>query len=164
MYANARLTALCPGLLRWASTRKVKPSWTLLKQERVSGRGISWAVCKSAPRSRQITTPVLHHSVFYRMDALPTTQPTASKHWRHTMYAYVKEIFLQRQTKRWLIHSTVYVHRSKTNLKIPSVTTPLSRRISSDSVVCIHGNCRSGNRSRCSAITSGNELPNIDGV
>ena len=49
----------------------------------MSGSGISWAICKSAPRSRQITTPVPHHSVFYRPDALPATQPTASKHWRH---------------------------------------------------------------------------------
>jgi len=32
-----------------------------------------------APRSRQITTPVPHDS-FYRPDALPATQPTASKH------------------------------------------------------------------------------------
>jgi len=37
-------------------------------------------ICKSAPRSRQITTPVPHHSVFYRPDALPAAQPTASKH------------------------------------------------------------------------------------
>ena len=37
----------------------------------MSGSGISWAICKSAPRSRQITTPVPHHSVFYRPDALP---------------------------------------------------------------------------------------------
>jgi len=35
---------------------------------------------KSAPCSRQITTPVPHHSVFYRPDALPAAQPTASKH------------------------------------------------------------------------------------
>jgi len=49
----------------------------------VSGSGISWTICKSAPRSRQITTPAPHHSVFYRPDALPATQPTASKHWRH---------------------------------------------------------------------------------
>ena len=28
------------------------------------GSGISWAICKSAPRSRQITTPTLHHSIF----------------------------------------------------------------------------------------------------
>ena len=30
----------------------------------MSGSGISWAMCKSAPRSRQITTPVPHHSCF----------------------------------------------------------------------------------------------------
>ena len=30
----------------------------------MSGSGISWAICKSAPRSRQITTPVPHHSFF----------------------------------------------------------------------------------------------------
>jgi len=77
------LTALCPGLPEWAGTRKVKPMWILLKQETVSGSGISWAICKSAPHSRQIyTTPLPHHSVFYRPDALPATQPTASKHWK----------------------------------------------------------------------------------
>ena len=37
-------------------------------------------ICKSAPRSRQITTPAPHHSVFYRPDALPAAQPAASKH------------------------------------------------------------------------------------
>ena len=37
-------------------------------------------MCKSAPRSRQITTPAPHHSVFYRPDALPAAQPTVSKH------------------------------------------------------------------------------------
>jgi len=39
-----------------------------------------WAVCKSAPCSRQTTTPAPHQSVFYRPDALPAAQPTASKH------------------------------------------------------------------------------------
>jgi len=29
-----------------------KPIWILLKQDTVSGSGISWAVCKSAPLSR----------------------------------------------------------------------------------------------------------------
>ena len=52
-----------PGLPGWAGTRKVKPIWILLKQETVSGSGISWATCKSAPRSRQITTPATHQSV-----------------------------------------------------------------------------------------------------
>ena len=30
----------------------------------MSGSGINWAICKSAPRSRQITAPAPHHSVF----------------------------------------------------------------------------------------------------
>jgi len=72
-----------PGLPGWAGTRKAKPIWILLKQETLSGNGISWAICKSAPRSRQITTPAPHHSVFYRPDALPAAQSTTSKHWRH---------------------------------------------------------------------------------
>jgi len=38
-------------------------------------------LCKPfAPGSRQITTPVPHHSSLYRPDALPAAQPTASKH------------------------------------------------------------------------------------
>ena len=40
-------------------------------------------MCKSAHRSRQITTPAHHTQFFYRPDALPATQPTVSKHWRH---------------------------------------------------------------------------------
>jgi len=80
---HTHLTVLFSGLPRWAGTRKVKPIWILLKKETVSGSGISWAICKSAPRSKQITMPAPHHWVFYRPDALPATQPTASKHWRH---------------------------------------------------------------------------------
>jgi len=30
--------------------------------------------------SSQTTTPTSHHSDFYRLDALPAAQPTASKH------------------------------------------------------------------------------------
>ena len=63
----------------------VKPIWILLEQETVSGSGISWVICKSAPCSIQITTPAPHHSVFFRPDALPAAQPTASKHWRHML-------------------------------------------------------------------------------
>jgi len=63
-HTHTHLTALCLGLPVWAGTRKVKPVWILLKQETVSGSGISWAICKSAPCSRPITTPACHHSVF----------------------------------------------------------------------------------------------------
>ena len=66
--------------IRVSRYQKGKTIWILLKQETVSGSGIRWAICKSAHRYRQITTPAPHHSVFYRPDALPAAQPTASKH------------------------------------------------------------------------------------
>jgi len=84
------LTALFPGLPRWAGTRKVKPIWILLKQETVSGNGISWAICKSTPRSRQITTPAPTTQFFYRPDALPAPiqqrQSTEGKWYRMVNY------------------------------------------------------------------------------
>ena len=69
--------ALFPGLPGSAGTRKVKPIWILLEQETVSGSGISWAVCKSAPRSRQITMPAPHHSSFLQAGC-PSCRPTNS--------------------------------------------------------------------------------------
>jgi len=71
------LTALFQGLPRWASTRKVKPIWILLEQQTVSGSGISWAICKSAPRSRQITTPAPYHSFF--TGRMPFMQPNQQR-------------------------------------------------------------------------------------
>jgi len=47
----------------------------LEQQEIVNGSGNSWAICKSAPRPRQITTQA--QMPFH---GLPTTQPTALKH------------------------------------------------------------------------------------
>ena len=77
---HTRFKALFPGLPRSASTRKVKPIWTLLKQETVSGSGISWAICKYAPCSRQTNHTSTPPLFFYRQDALLAAQPTASKH------------------------------------------------------------------------------------
>jgi len=63
------------GLPGWAGTRKVKPIWILLKQEIVSGISISWAICKSASRSRQMTMPAPDHSFFTgRTPFLPPNQ------------------------------------------------------------------------------------------
>jgi len=57
----------------------VKPIWILLKQETVSGSGISWAICKSAPRSRQITSQHLTTQFFTgRMPFLPPNQQRQS--------------------------------------------------------------------------------------
>ena len=76
-HTHTRLTAFCPGLPGWAGTRKAKPIWISLKQETASGSGISWAICKSAPRCRQVTTPAPHHSVFLQAGC-PSCRPTNS--------------------------------------------------------------------------------------
>jgi len=65
------------GTTAWAGTRKVKPIWILLKQDKVSGSGISWAISKSASRSSQITMPVPHHLSFLRARC-PSCRPTNS--------------------------------------------------------------------------------------
>ena len=64
----------------WVSWyQKGKTIWILLKQEIVSGSGISWAICKSAPCSKQITMPTPHHSVFSgRILFLPPNQQCLS--------------------------------------------------------------------------------------
>jgi len=59
-------------------TRKVKPIWILLKQETVDGSGISWAMCKAAPYSRQTTTPAPHHSYVFLQAGCPSCRPTNS--------------------------------------------------------------------------------------
>ena len=62
---------------RVSQYQKGKTNLDFTKQETVSGSGITWAVCKSAPCSRQITMPAPHHS-FYRPDACPSCRPTNS--------------------------------------------------------------------------------------
>ena len=76
---NTRLTALFLGLSGWAGTRKVKPIWILLKQETVSGSGISWTICKSAPlqTDNHASTPTLRLFTG-RMPFLPPNQQRQS--------------------------------------------------------------------------------------
>ena len=87
--------------------QKGKTNLGLLKQETVSGSGISWAICKSASRSRQITTPAPHHSVFLQAGC-PSCRPTNS----------VKALKVEK------LHE---VQNSKTVLL--TLTTPLSGNI-----------------------------------
>jgi len=92
-YYYNRLTAFFSGTIGSASTRKVNHSGFYCSKRWWGGSGISWTICKSfAPRSRQITTPIPHHSVFYRPDAPSAAQPTASKHWRHIVWPYNLEL------------------------------------------------------------------------
>ena len=59
--SKTRLTAPFPGLPRWASTRKVKPIWILLKQE-TEWHWHQWGA--SLQLTKQITTQATRHSVF----------------------------------------------------------------------------------------------------
>jgi len=45
------------GTTQVSRYQKGKTFWILLKQEAVNGSGVSWAICKSAPHSRQTTMP-----------------------------------------------------------------------------------------------------------
>ena len=64
-----------------------KTNLDLLEQEIVSGSGISWAICKSAPYSRQTTMPALHHSVFIgQMPFLPPNQQCQSTEGIHIIH------------------------------------------------------------------------------
>jgi len=105
-HRHTHLTALCLGLPRWADTRKVKPIWILLKQETVSGSGISWAVCKSAHHSRQITMPVPTTRFFPgRMPFLPPNQQRQSTEGQSTegLYWSTYTVVLNAQWKPWYI-------------------------------------------------------------
>ena len=83
--------------------RKGKTNLDLLEQEIVSGSGISWAICKSALGTRRITMPASHHSAFYRLDALPAIQPTASKHWRQKLrHRTGEKLPTQIESVQWL--------------------------------------------------------------
>ena len=71
------LTASFPGQPVRAGTRKVKPIWILLKQETVSGSGISWAimqVCTSLQTDNRASTPPLS----FLQAGCPSCRPTNS--------------------------------------------------------------------------------------
>jgi len=73
-------TAFFPGQPGLEGTRNVNHSGFYWSKKRWGGSGISWTMCKSiAPRSRQITTPAPHHSVFTaRIPFLPPNQQCQS--------------------------------------------------------------------------------------
>ena len=67
------------GTTQVSRYQKGKPIWILLEQETVSGSGISWAICKSAPCSKQ--TPCQHPTTQFftgRMPFLPPNQQRQS--------------------------------------------------------------------------------------
>ena len=83
IHTHNRFTALCPGLPRWGGTRRINHSgfcWSRHDGVAVALLNHMQAICTLL---QKITTPAPHHSDFYGPDALPDTQPTASKNWRY---------------------------------------------------------------------------------
>jgi len=102
-------------------TRKVKTNLDLLEQEIVSGSGICWAICQSAPHTRQ---PRQHPTTqfFYRPDAFPAAQPTASKHWRENT---------RHKFQRWRFSNTFFSTIFQPIKKIPKVSDTRAKYIKS---------------------------------
>ena len=136
-HTHTRLTALCPGLPGWAGTRKVKPIWILLKQETVSGSEIRRAICKSAPCSRQITTPAPHRSVFYRPDALPAAQPTASKHYAASMH--IRSLIMKLSPSPKSTTPRARKHRAESGTLITGSQKKSVKKTASSAVAALQG-------------------------
>ena len=80
------------GLRRWAGARKVKPIWILMwKQETVSGSGISWVICKSAPCSRRMSLSCKDHVLMIMIKCLCNHNACQCVPGMHEKYIEVKE-------------------------------------------------------------------------
>ena len=92
---------------------------------------MSWTICKSfAPCSRQITTPVPHHSVFLQAGCSSCRQPTASKdrhgfsvHWRQLKNKTLKI------TTKWTQTSTTKIWQTSHADQNQRDTTDLGNRV-----------------------------------
>ena len=74
---------------RVSQYQKGKTNLDFTKARESECNGISWAICKSAPCSRQTTTPAHHHSSLFtgRMPFLPPNQQRQSTKGRHALEA-----------------------------------------------------------------------------
>jgi len=115
---HTHLTAPFLGLPASACTRKVEPIWILLEQETVSGSSISWAICKSAPSSRQITTPAPHHSLYNytytsRSQTFPMTSESTGAGCKPQLRRGRCAILCLSVSFSWTVRSTaLYTHRA----------------------------------------------------
>jgi len=107
-----------------------KTNLDLLEQEIVSGSGISWATCKSAPRPRQITMPASHHSTFYRPDALlpPNQQHQSTEGKLHFPYFIESLGQMSRVKSRQMSMLCIKQHCQKHLLKLSTSDVSLITR------------------------------------
>jgi len=103
--------------------QKGKITLDLLEQEILSGSGITWAICKYAPRPKQITMWAPHHSVSYRTDALPADHT-------HTHTTVLLLVWSMSGSTRVSRHQNGKTKKVKTNLDL------LEQEIVSGSGIC----------------------------
>ena len=79
------------GTTRVSWYQKGKTNLDFTEAKTVSDSGISWAVCKSAPRFRQITMPAPHHSKIFtgRMPCLPFNQQCQSTEGKIYIHTFI---------------------------------------------------------------------------
>ena len=102
------------GTTRVSQYQKSETNLDLLKQDTLSGSGISWAICESASHSRQITMPVPHHSSFFKgqMPFLPPYQQRQSTTDYNTCdnnnLSYVQQLVTDHHS--WLCSHATWLH------------------------------------------------------
>ena len=81
-HTHTRLTALFPGLPGWAGTRKAKSNLDFTEARDSEWQWHQPVICKSAPRSIEITMPTPHHSFLQARYAScrPTNSVKVLKH------------------------------------------------------------------------------------
>jgi len=91
--------------------QKGKTIWILLKQETVIGSGISWAICKSATRSRETTMPAPHQLISFLQAGCPSCRPTNSVKAlkANSLWLKICQKLLQAITNSW--QTTTNVHK-----------------------------------------------------
>ena len=94
------------GTTQVSRYQKGKPIWILLKQETVSGSGISWAICKSAPCSKQ--TPYQHPTTQFFTGRMDFTEAGDSEWQWHQLGHMQVCTLLQTDTMPTPHHSVFY--------------------------------------------------------
>ena len=138
-HTHTRLTALFPGLPRWAGTRKGNQSgfyWSKRQWLAVASAGLR--ICKSAPSSRHTTMPASHNSVTFqsiKFQSYQTLQPHMTAYSSARMYSLICVII----SNKWDLHSLSYLQGHSrlcvmwypiTSYKSSILTMPLSCTVS----------------------------------
>jgi len=95
------------GTTQVSQYQKVKPIWILLKQETVSGSGICWAICKSAPSSRQI--PHQHLTAQFFTGRMPFLPPTHTHNNHQPYFNNFLHLLLSIASSLFSVYCIVYV-------------------------------------------------------